>query len=153
MRPFLSWLLLCIIVLQCIFLNLSQDDNEDDSDFAILDELENLESCDGGCKAPGRSDTKEPKKTKMPIPKQQRKKSPQEQQQEIQQVMAQYQHYLKYMEEEGKGEEPLSPQEFMEYMNYMKAGQEAGLSPEEIQTNMQKRWKQKQCNHPKYRRS
>merc|ERR1719356_1300399 len=124
----LSTLLICFIILQCICLTLAQDDNEDDTDFAILDELENMETCDGGCKAPGRS--KVPKEPKKPqIPKQQRKKTPQEQQQEIQQMMAQYQHYLKYMEEEGKGEEPLAPQEFIQYMNFMKEGQEAGLSP------------------------
>ena len=147
MRPLL-WLLLLLVILQCVFITLGQDE-EDDSDFAILDELEEMESCDGSCKAPGRDKVKKEKK-----PKQRNQQQPppkmtaQQKQQEIQQMMAQYQHYLQYMEENGKGEEPLSPQEFMDYMNYMKEGQAAGLTPEEIQEKYAKDQQQKAMQSP-----
>lgn len=140
MRP-IFWLFLCLVILQCILIAFGQDGDEDDHDFAILDELEDR-GCDGSCKAPGRDKVPEKK------PKKPKKKSPQEQQQEIQMMMAQYQHYLQYMEEQGGDEEPLSPQEFMEYMNYMKAGQEAGLSPEEIQQKYAQEMHQKAMQTP-----
>ena len=149
----LPWLLLCLIILQCIFIALGQDeDGEDDSDFAILDELEAMEEgggCDGSCKAPGRDKTKKKmNKNKKPKREPPKKKSPQEKQQEIQQMMTQYQHYLQYMQENGNGEEPLSPQEFMEYMNYMKQGQAAGLTPEEIQAKYAQEMQQKAMQSP-----
>ena len=140
------WLLLCLVILQCIFITFGQDEDEDDHDFAILDELEDR-GCDGSCKAPGRDKVPE-KKKKAQQPQQKKRKSPQEQQQEIQMMMAQYQHYLQYMEEQGSDEDPLSPQEFMEYMNYMKAGQEAGLSPEEIQQKYAQEMQQKAMQTP-----
>ena len=125
------WILL---IAQCIIFTFS----EEDSDFTISDE-----SCDGGCKAPGRAET-EAKQTGSAPPK----KSKEQRQAEMQQDVMQYQNYLQYMEEDDSGEDPLSIQDFLEYMQFMRNGHESGLSPEETQQKWAKQQHEKAMQSP-----
>ena len=126
------------LVTQCIVLTFC----EEDSEFTISDESE---SCDGSCKAPGRAETE----AKAAKESQSRpKKSKEQRQQEMQQDVMQYQNYLQYMEEEGGEEEPLSIQDFLEYMQFMRNGHESGLSPEEVQQKWAKQQHDKAMQSP-----
>eukprot|EP00485_Elphidium_margaritaceum_P012696 CAMPEP_0202708028 /NCGR_PEP_ID=MMETSP1385-20130828/20285_1 /ASSEMBLY_ACC=CAM_ASM_000861 /TAXON_ID=933848 /ORGANISM="Elphidium margaritaceum" /LENGTH=498 /DNA_ID=CAMNT_0049366897 /DNA_START=37 /DNA_END=1533 /DNA_ORIENTATION=- len=147
-RSLLGLTLLCFLFQQTLIAHAdtADDNDENDSDFAILDELEETQ-CQGGCRAPGRGQTEQAqaqaqKQAQTPP---QAEDKPDDATKEL---MLQYQHYLQYMKEKGNGEPPISYQEFIEYMQIMQQGQAEGLSYEETQQRYAQQQQQKAMQTP-----